>query len=714
VACEYWDVAQQRFSTEGCAVVESASGYVACDCTHLTTFAAFQFPMPVQPAPDPVDPGSPISLPDASSSPIVIGTVALALLLQLGTLWLATHRHRRRMASVGGKAQRERAERRPARINERDQASRAGFASAVPATTPRLPEDGPAVVATTPRPPADRPAVAEARIDTGAPSSSFNQSRIGLRLAALQSASDASGAQARPTRLPAGIRADASRAVVPTLGSSFGMSPVRIRPKPEIKQTRLTAESLPPISFAPRILPDVGPSSLPAFDGAALAPQVRLAPIRKLRPTGAGPSNAVMSLSARSSNLSLHSMESADHLSDAPGQLRLGRQHATGAVMHHGASSISPPPSPPGEADGAHTQAEWRAAPTPSMELPSLEVPWRDAPIPNERIMAPPRRPRKQFAGAEGTAAPQPPATPVQLPPPASGHPPPPSQAVPVIMRGGSNMLAPAAAGTAPLDHPSPPTTHLQPSASRARVADSSSDIHPPAAASQPGLRARAAMATVPRSEVSFLQAWRTILRTEHTIMAAVAPLRGAAAGASYVLPDPQAVQVLWLQIHGAAAALALILATAGMSTATAIVEVAVHAAIVLGPCLIAGILFRLVFRRSRAGNKSEATPEVGTPVVTEGGDGAAAVAKRGRLALRTRLACSSCSVVLAWTLSVLFEAVCIAATLVYTLPFGAVQSGEYFAGVSGGLVLTWLVAEPVAALCLLGARAGLRRLAAH
>lgn len=717
VSCEYWDVARQRFSSDGCAVVEGASGYVTCNCTHLTTFAAFQIhDAPVQYALGPVEEGpivdtaSPVSPPDASISPIIIVTVVLALILQLGSLWLAVYRHRRRLASFGGKAWRERAGQRRARILERAHASRSGFASAVPGTTPRLQADG--------------AAVAEAPIETGIPSATFNQSRLGQRLAAVVQSPDTAGAQPRQTRLPACIRTDAPalRAATPTLGSGFGRSPMRIAPKAGPKQSRLAAESLPPAVSGPRVAPDIvqertAPLSLPDIERSAPAQQERMTPVRKLLPlgTGASASNAVMAFSARSS---------ADHLFDAAGQpSRLGKPRANGTpagIMHEGSSKLvdSPPPSPPGEArmGPPHTQPEWRAAPTPTLQLPEPESPWRYAPIPNERIMAPPRRPRKPPAGAAATPTHEGPSnhSHVSLPPPAAAHPPAQLQSMPVILQAGSGKGAAVAAGTAPFDDPAPPARRFQPSTPRTRVADSSMDGQPPTTVGQPGLRTRTAMLTARESKVSFVQAWWIILRTEHTVVSAAVPLQGAAAQAAYVLQDPQAIQVLWLQIHTAAAALAFTLATVKMSPAASVGEVSTHAAIVLGPCVIAAILCRLVFRLSSAVYNPAANAEVEATAATKGASEAASIAKRRRYALWTRMPWASFKVVLAWTLSLAFETVCIAATLIYTLPFSAAQSAEYFASVSAGLVLTWLVAEPMFALGLLAAYAGLRRMAAQ
>ncbi len=75
-----------------------------------------------------------------------------------------------------------------------------------------------------------------------------------------------------------------------------------------------------------------------------------------------------------------------------------------------------------------------------------------------------------------------------------------------------------------------------------------------------------------------------------------------------------------------------------------------------------------------------------------------------GRVGLRTPLLVAELRALgqaaLGWGGSVAFEAACVTATMVRVLPLDTAQAAAFDASVGVGLLLTWLVVEPL--LCLL------------
>ena len=42
--CSYWDEETYTYSSEGCEIASSNTGFLVCECTHLTDFSALSFP----------------------------------------------------------------------------------------------------------------------------------------------------------------------------------------------------------------------------------------------------------------------------------------------------------------------------------------------------------------------------------------------------------------------------------------------------------------------------------------------------------------------------------------------------------------------------------------------------------------------------------------------------------------------------------------------
>lgn len=697
VSCQFWDMVEGHFSTDGCAPMEGVSGYVACSCTHLTAFAAIRFPVPIQAPSSPINgsgsmnPSIPMS--HGIGSPIIIIAIILAILMQAATLGLATYRRRRYLSSLRRKARIERLKQRRARMLERAETSGIKIFGAASPCTPRQAD-------------ANEPAtVAGSDAARDGSSLQFFETALGQRLRALRFNANPQATQRSKLRMPLPPQADgraASRFVLPVIGPILNKNPIRIAPRPKSQQTRLTSDS--PLSIPSALAPAVSQEIVPALSPLAVhdddkgtqectPSQCNHRPLAE-RTTA---SNAVMSC-----GLTLHSLETSDPLAGTS-VLTTNWENTAGNLVN---GDESPPP--------------------PSLAAHGLEVPavmqeaLSIAPVPNERILAPRRPSRKPDYSSPDVLVLNPPPNLDSLPADES----PSSWVVPVITRPGSAraMSNPTRATTAFDDDPSHSVQHSRPSVERIRVSDRST-YKMQSAPSGFGSRARpTAMGAAARPEVGCWYAWWTMLRTEHSIISAAYPLRGAAVDLAYVLRDAQAVQVFWIQVHAAAAILALILAPAEMSTASTFGEALAHAAFVLGPSLIIDIIFRLVFRVCNHGPTKRASSTVAITVSSAGaspkrqGGYRNRIVKRGRIEFRERsfVSWSYSQVAMAWALAFAFQVVCIAATIGYTLPLTRGQAGAYIQSVVLGLVLTWIVAEPALVLGLLGLYTALRRIAAH